>query len=292
MKEGKKIYPLTIDCLTAFQKLRKESFDMQVFKTRESEAMKVVSLPLDRVFPNPSQPRKHFDSNSLEELTASIEEFGILQPITVRKVKAGYEIVAGERRWRAAENAGLDTIPAIVLNVDEKKSALLALLENLQRDDLTFFEIAESYQALIRNQGMTQEEIAKKIGKSQSTIANKLRLLRLYPRTKRLITEYALSERHARALLHLSDEESQILAVRAINDKKLNVSQTEELVKKMLKSHTPATQTLKLKSFQDLRVFTNTIKRALSVMRDGGVDADMQTNSFDWGVEYIIKVKN
>ena len=262
---------------------------MQVFKTKESESMKVVSLPLDRVFPNPAQPRKHFDSISLEELTASVEEFGILQPITVRKVKNGYEIVAGERRYRAAENAGLDTIPAIILNVDEKKSALL---ENLQRDDLTFFEIAESYQSLIRNQGMTQEEIAKKLGKSQSTIANKLRLLRLYPRTKRLITEYALSERHARALLHLSDEESQILAVRTINEKKLNVSQTEELVKKMLKTRPSNTQTLKLKTFQDLRVFTNTIKRALNVMRDGGVNADMQTNSFDWGVEYIIKVKN
>ena len=168
----------------------------------------------------------------------------------------------------------------------------MALLENLQRDDLTFFEIAESYQCLIRNQGMTQEEIAKKLGKSQSTIANKLRLLRLYPRTKRLITEYSLSERHARALLHLSDEESQILAVRTINEKKLNVSQTEELVKKMLKAPPSGTQTVKLKTFQDLRVFTNTIKRALNVMRDGGVNADMQTNSFDWGVEYIIKVKN
>ncbi len=265
---------------------------MQVFKTKESESMKVVSLPLERIFPNPSQPRKHFDSISLEELTCSVEEFGILQPITVRKVKNGYEIVAGERRYRAAENAGLDTIPAIILNVDEKKSALLALLENLQRDDLTFFEIAESYQSLIRNQGMTQEEIAKKLGKSQSTIANKLRLLRLYPRTKRLITEYALSERHARALLHLSDEESQILAVRTINEKKLNVSQTEELVKKMLKARPSGTQTVKLKTFQDLRVFTNTIKRALNVMRDGGVNADMQTNSFDWGIEYIIKVKN
>lgn len=265
---------------------------MQVFKTKESESMKVVSLPIERVFPNPSQPRKNFDTISLEELTASIEEFGILQPITVRKVKGGYEIVAGERRWRAAENAGLDTIPAIILNVDEKKSALLALLENLQRDDLSFFEIAESYQNLIRNQGMTQEEIAKKLGKSQSTIANKLRLLRLYPRTKRLITEYSLTERHARALLHLSDEESQVLAVRTINDKKLNVLETEELVKKMLKSSAPKTQTVKLKSFQDLRVFTNTIKRALNVMRDGGIDADMQTNSFDWGIEYIIKVKN
>lgn len=268
---------------------------MQVFKSKENESGKVLSLPMNSVFPNPSQPRKHFDTISLEELTASIEEFGVLQPITVRKVKNGYEIVAGERRFRAAENAGLDTIPAIVINVDEKKSALLALLENLQRDDLTFFEIAESYQNLIRLQGMTQEEIAKKLGKSQSTIANKLRLLRLYPRTKRLISDYDLTERHARALLHLSDEEDQLFAVKTIKEKRLNVSQTEDLVKKMLKSNSGSNnkgQTLRIKSFQDLRVFTNTIKRAIDVMRDGGINADMQTNSFDWGVEYVIKVKN
>jgi len=265
---------------------------MRVFKSKENESMKVVSLPMHNIFPNPSQPRKHFDSISLEELTKSVEEFGVLQPITVRKIRDGYEIVAGERRFRAAENAGLDTIPAIVISVDEKKSALLALLENLQRDDLTFFEIAESYQNLIRNQGMTQEQIAKKLGKSQSTIANKLRLLRLHPRTKRLITEYSLSERHARALLHLTDEESQLIAVRTINDQKLNVTQSEELIKKMLDSKTAKAQTFKLKTFQDLRVFTNTIKRAIDVMRDGGIDADMQTNSFDWGIEYIIKVKN
>ncbi len=265
---------------------------MQVFRPKEKENMKVVSIPLHSIFPNPSQPRKYFDTISLEELTASIEEFGVLQPITVRKIRKGYEIVAGERRFRAAENAGLDTIPAIILNIDEKKSALLALLENLQRDDLSFFEIAESYQSLIRTQGLTQEEIAKKLGKSQSTIANKLRLLRLYPRTKRLIQDYALSERHARALLHLTDEESQLLAVRTINDKKLNVSQTEELIKKMLKSSSVSSQKFKLKSFQDIRVFTNTIKRALDIMRDGGVDADMETNSFDWGIEYVIKVKN
>lgn len=266
---------------------------MQVFKSKENESMKVLSLPINSVYPNPAQPRKYFDTISLEELTSSVEEFGVLQPITVRKVRDGYEIVAGERRFRAAENAGLDSIPAIIIHADEKKSALLALLENLQRDDLTFFEIAESYQNLIRNQGMTQEEIAKKLGKSQSTIANKLRLLRLYPRTKRLVTEYSLSERHARALLHLNDEESQIIAVNTINDKKLNVSQSEELVKKMLSSDIQKSgQTLKLKSFQDLRVFTNTIKRAIDVMRNGGINADMQTNSFDWGIEYIIKIKN
>ena len=265
---------------------------MQVFRHKERETMRVVSIPINSIFPNPSQPRKYFDSNSLEELTASIEEFGVLQPISVRKVRCGYEIIAGERRCRAAENAGLDTIPAIIMNADEKKSALLALLENLQRDDLSFFEIAESYQSLIRTQGMTQEEIAQKIGKSQSTIANKLRLLRLYPRTKRLILEYSLSERHARALLHLTDEEAQLTAVREINEKKLNVSQTEEMIKKMLSSGTSSKQKLQLKSFQDIRVFTNTIKHALEIMRDGGVNADMETNSFDWGIEYIIKVKN
>lgn len=265
---------------------------MQVFKQKEREMTKVVSLPISSIFPNPSQPRKYFDSSSLDELTASIEEFGVLQPITVRKVRGGYEIIAGERRYRAAENAGLDTIPAIIRNVDEKKSALLALLENLQRDDLSFFEIAESYQNLIRTQGMTQDEIAKKLGKSQSTIANKLRLLKLYPRTKRLICEYSLSERHARALLHLTDEESQLLAVRTITDKKLNVSQSEELVKKMLTKNKTSNQKFKLKSIQDIRIFTNTIKNAINLMKDGGINADMETNSFDWGIEYVIKVKN
>ncbi len=265
---------------------------MQVFKSKENAAMKIVSLPIHSIFPNPSQPRKYFDSISLDELTESIEEFGVLQPISVRKIRGGYEIVAGERRFRAAENAGLDTIPAIIMHVDEKKSALLALLENLQRDDLTFFEVAESYQNLIKTQGMTQEEIARKLGKSQSNIANKLRLLRLYPRTRRLILEYSLTERHARALLHLTDEEAQLLAVRTISEKNLNVSQSEELIKNMLSVSKPSAQKLKIKSLQDIRVFTNTIKRALEIMRDGGVNADMETNSFDWGVEYIIKVKN
>lgn len=265
---------------------------MQVFKLKENDSMKVVSLPIHSIFPNPAQPRKFFDTVSLEELTESIEEFGVLQPISVRKVRGGYELVAGERRFRAAENAGLDTIPAIVLNVDEKKSALLALLENLQREDLSFFEVAESYQNLIKNQGMTQEEIAKKLGKSQSNIANKLRLLRLYPRTRRLISEYSLSERHARALLHLTNEESQLAAVRTINEKKLSVADSEELIRKMLKTSPAPSQKLKFKSFQDIRIFTNTIKKALDLIRDGGANADMETNSFDWGIEYIIKVKN
>lgn len=264
---------------------------MQVFKKKPDERMRVLSLPMYKIHPNPNQPRKYFDSISLEELSASIEEFGVIQPITVRKIFDGYEIVAGERRFRAAENIGLDTIPAIVINVDEQNSALIALLENLQREDLCFFEIAESYKRLIQEHGLTQEELARKIGKSQSTIANKLRLLRLPPRVKRLIREYALSERHARALLHLSDEDSQIKAAKEICRKKLNVAQTEELIHSMLKSERESRQRIKMHSGSDFRMFTNTVKRAIDLIREYGVPADMEKKEFDWGVEYKIIVK-
>lgn len=257
-----------------------------------NDRMRVVDIPLCDIRPNPNQPRKHFDSNSLEELSASIEEFGIIQPITVRKVRYGYEIIAGERRFRAAENIGMETIPAIVMNADTEKSALLALLENLQREDLCFFEIAEGYQRLIREQGMTQDDLARKLGKSQSTIANKLRLLRLAPRVKKMVRDFDLSERHARALLNLKDEDMQLEAVRIICQQRMNVQQSEELVKKMLAEKPKSNQKIKISAFKDIRMFTNTVRQALDIMRSSGVEADMQQNSYDWGVEYIIKVKN
>ncbi len=264
---------------------------MQVFKKKPDERMRVLSLPMYKIRPNPNQPRKYFDSIGLEELAASIEEFGVIQPITVRKVFDGYEIVAGERRFRAVENLGMDTIPAIVINADEEKSALIALLENLQREDLCFFEIAEGYRKLINEQGMTQEELARKIGKSQSTIANKLRLLRLTPRVKRLVREYALTERHARALLHLSDEESQLKAAKEVCRRRLNVVQTEELVHSMLKNERDKRQNIKITSHGDLRMFTNTVKRAIDLIRESGVPADMEKKEYEWGVEYKITVK-
>lgn len=264
---------------------------MQMFKRKPDERMRVYSLPMYKIRPNPNQPRKYFDSISMEELSASIEEFGVIQPITVRKVFDGYEIVAGERRFRAVESLGLDTIPAIVINADEEKSALIALLENVQREDLCFFEIAEGYRRLINERGMTQEELARKLGKSQSTVANKLRLLRLAPRVKRLVREYALTERHARALLHLSDEESQLRAVKEVCRKKLNVVQTEELVHSMLKSQRDNRQNIKISSRGDFRMFTNTVKRALDLIRESGAPADMEKKEYDWGVEYRITVK-
>ena len=264
---------------------------MQMFKRRSEDGMRVLSLPMYKIHPNPNQPRKYFDSISLEELAASIEQFGVIQPITVRKVFDGYEIVAGERRFRAAESVGLDTIPAIVINADEEKSALIALLENLQREDLCFFEIAEGYKKLIAERGMTQEELARKIGKSQSTVANKLRLLRLAPRVKRLVREYALTERHARSLLHLSDEEVQLRAAKEVCKKHLNVVQTEELVHSLLKAQRDPRQHITYATRNDLRMFTNTVKRALNLIRESGAPAELEKKEYDWGIEYKITVK-
>lgn len=265
---------------------------MQIFnKKKPDERVRVLSLPMYEIRPNPNQPRKYFDSVSLEELAASIEEFGVIQPITVRRVFDGYELVAGERRFRAVESLGMDTIPAIVINADEEKSALIALLENLQREDLCFFEIAESYRKLLNEQGMTQEELARKIGKSQSNIANKMRLLRLSPRVKRLVREYSLSERHARALLHLNDEETQLKAAREVCRRGLNVAQTEDLVRSLLKNVRQKNQNVKVTSHGDVRMFTNTVKHAIDLIRESGVPADMEKKEFDWGVEYKITVK-
>ena len=188
-------------------------------------------------------------------------------------------------------SVGLDTIPAIVINADEEKSALIALLENLQREDLCFFEIAEGYKKLIAERGMTQEELARKIGKSQSTVANKLRLLRLAPRVKRLVREYALTERHARALLHLSDEEVQLRAAKEVCKKHLNVVQTEELVHSLLKAQRDPRQHITYATRNDLRMFTNTVKRALNLIRESGAPAELEKKEYDWGIEYKITVK-
>ena len=251
----------------------------------------VHEIPIITISPNPNQPRKFFDNQALEELATSIKEYGVLQPITVRKIRCGYELVSGERRLKASRLAGLETIPAIIINADPDKSAILALLENLQREDLSFFEIAEGYQRLIREQGMTQEDIAQKLGKSQSTVANKIRLLRLSPIVRKIIRDYSLSERHARALLNL-DQDKQLAAVKTICENNLNVRQTEELVSKLLKDKTQVNQTVKITGVKDSRIYTNTIKQAVELMKENGIDAQMEKNDFDWGIQYIIKVMN
>lgn len=260
---------------------------------RQSQVNKhsIVSLPLYLIAPNPNQPRKYFEPEAMEELKNSIIEYGLIQPITVRRTAGEYELVAGERRFRAAQMAGMEEIPAVIIEADNDKSAILALLENLQREDLSFFEIAESYKNLIREQGMTQVELALKVGKSQASVANKMRLLRLPPLVKKLIRDYDLSERHARALLLLPDEEKQLEAVKIVCRDNLNVTQTEELVRSMNTQKKKPIDKLHVTPAKDVKIFKNTVKRAVDMMKKSGIDTQMEENSFEWGTEYIIKIK-
>lgn len=266
-------------------------FNFRKRRSRE-DGPEILLLPLSQIAPNRNQPRRYFDEKSLAELAESIAEYGVIQPVTVRRVRGGYELIAGERRYRAAQLAGLTEIPAVLMEADTDKSAILALLENLQREDLSFFEIAESYRNLIRNRGITQTELAEQVGKSQSSVANKLRLLKLSPLVKKLIRDYNLSERHARALLSLNSEEEQVEVIRSICREHLNVTQTEELVRIMVDEGFKKDRNLRVASVKDIKVFKNTVSHALDIMKQGGIEAHMEEASFDWGTEYVIKIKN
>ncbi len=226
----------------------------------------IINIPIEKIAPNPYQPRKEFSGSSLEELAASIKEYGVLQPINVRKIgENGFELVSGERRLRASKLAGKSEIPAVVIEVVEQDSAVIALIENLQREDLNFMEEAEGYHNLINDHGMTQEELAKKVGKKQSTIANKLRLLKLNSNIKKIILENELTERHARALLKLPDNKLQEKALQSVVKKALNVKKTEELVEKMLDEVAAASEEPKknrIKGKMNYNIYINTIKNA------------------------------
>lgn len=194
----------------------------------------VVYVQLDKIIPNAYQPRKYFDREALEELSLSIKEYGVIQPITIRRIGSVFEIVAGERRWRASKLAGLEKIPCAIVDITDAESAEIALLENLQREDLNFIEEAEAYYNLIHDHKFTQEQLAEKMGKKQSTIANKLRLLKLTSVVRGKVLEGNLTERHSRALLSLPNEELQIRVIEEVVEKGLNVKNTEELVNRKL----------------------------------------------------------
>ena len=200
------------------------------------EDYNVTKIPVKNILPNPYQPRKSFNQIELDELCNSIKQFGVVQPISVRLISGNkYELIAGERRLRAAKMAKMENIPAIILKVNDKDSAVLALIENLQRENLNFFEEAEGYYNLINDYNLTQEEVAKQIGKSQSNIANKLRLLKLPEKIVKVIIDETLTERHARALLRLPTIELQCKVLADIVGNSLNVKETELLIDSMLK---------------------------------------------------------
>ncbi len=238
---------------------------------------KIHSIPIDHISPNPAQPRRHFEPEELRTLAESIRTHGILQPLTVQKGRYSYVLVAGERRLRAAGIAGLKTVPCVIVAVSEQDRALLALIENIQRSDLHYLEEAEAIAKLIATHHLSQEEVAAKLGRSQSAVANKLRLLRLSPTCAKLLREFSLTERHARTLLRLSDEEQRLAALRHIAEKGLTVAQSEEYIESLLQEN-QKTPPQKRPGYvvKDVRLFLNTIRRSVQIMQRSGVDAKVE----------------
>ena len=264
---------------------------MKLQRKGEFLSTRVQYIPLGRIRPNPQQPRRNFDEEGLAELAASIRSCGILQPLTVRRAGEGYELVAGERRLRAARIAGLREVPCLVAQVGEEDSALLALMENLQRRDLDCWEEAQAIARLISRYGLSQEEAARRLGRAQPTVANKLRLLRLPEDVRALLRENGLTERHARALLRLQDPEVQRRAAGDMVRRGMNVAQAEAYVEKLLQSAqvTPprgrSTYIIK-----DVRLFLNSVDRGLHLMRQAGVDAGWNRQDTDREILLTIRI--
>ena len=248
---------------------------MKISQKRDFLSSRVRYLPVSDIAPNPRQPRRIFVQNELEELAESIRRYGILQPLTVRRTIQGYELVAGERRLRAASLAGLKEVPCLLAQVGEEDSALLVLIENLQRRDLDCWEEAEAVARLIRTYNLTQEQAADKLGKSQSAVANKLRLLRLPQTVRDRLRQEGLTERHARALLRLTDEHSQLCALETIVSRGYNVARTEEYIEELLQQQrTTPPRGRSTYIIKDVRLFLNSVSRGLTLMRQAGVEAD------------------
>ena len=236
------------------------------------ESTRILFLPIDQISPNPAQPRKLFSPEGLSELSESIAAHGILQPLSVRRTGRGYELISGERRLRAAKLAGLTQVPCLIVSADEAQSSLLALIENVQRRDLDFWEEAMAIQLLLESTGLSQEALAKQLGKSQSSVANKLRLLKLSPAALTLLRQNGFTERHARALLRLPDAAAQETAAQYIIDHDLTVAKTEAHVEILL--HPAPRRSKPTFLLKDVRFFLNTLNRGLSLMQNAGVQAD------------------
>lgn len=252
----------------------------------------VVQIPARLILPNPHQPRKNFNWDDLEGLAESIHYNGLLQPITVRKCgNEHFELISGERRLRACKMAGLSSIPSIIVEIDEEQSALLAVLENLQREDLHFFEEAIAIERLMKGFGLSQEQLSRKLGKSQSSLSNKLRLLRLPSDIRYYITLYGLTERHARALLRLPSTTMMQQVIDTVVEQGLTVSATEQLICELIsKPVEKETKGKKIMIFKDIRIFINTLNHAVSTMRNSGINATATKNETDSFIEYTVKI--
>ena len=275
------------------------------------------NIPIDMIKPNPYQPRKNISIKGLEELAQSIKQYGVIQPITVRRSSSGgYELIAGERRLRAAKMAGLDYICSIIIDTYEQDSAILAMIENLQRENLHFLEEAEGYASLIEDHGFTQEELAVKLGKNQSTIANKLRILRLSREIKEILIKAKLSERHAVTLLKDPDEMLQLQAVKEVIRNQLNVRDTEAVIDNLIerirdgflnsdgtliktdegdryfeKGRKKKRQRRIFTRTKDYRIFINTINHAINILKKYGLEVHYEQIDKDEFIEFKIAIQ-
>lgn len=267
----------------------------------------VTYVAVEDIVPSPVQPRQYFSPEGLEELSRSIAEHGVLQPLSVRAKGERFELIAGERRLRASKMAGLHEVPCLVMDVDMEKSGLIALVENIQRRDLDFIEEAEGIHQLIRLFGLSQEQAARRLGKSQSAVANKLRLLRLPEDVLHRLRAEGLSERHARALLRLPDAESQRRALDFIVDQRMNVAAAEEYIERLCAAPAPVLpeettapapepeeepkpRRRSIFLMKDVRLFLNTLDRSLGMMRSGGIDAALERSESDSELTLTVRI--
>lgn len=253
----------------------------------------VIQLPIEQIIPNRFQPRTIFNQEKIIELSQTIHTHGMIQPIIVRKIENGeYELIAGERRWRAVQQLEWESIPAIIRDMTDTETASVALIENLQREELTVIEEARAYAQLLELHGLTQEALAQRLGKSQSTIANKLRLLNLPEVVQMALLDKQISERHARALIGLKDPEKQETVLNKIIESELNVQQTEEYIQSLdttepkKKKRQP-----QLKGFsKDIRIAMNTIRQSLNMVSETGIDVEAEETEQEEYYQFTIKI--
>jgi ParB family transcriptional regulator, chromosome partitioning protein len=267
----------------------KEPFSRLLGLSDRSNQEEVKQIPVKDIVPSPYQPRSVFDDDRIDELCQTIKTHGIIQPIVVRMRNGKYEIIAGERRWRAVTKLGMETIPGIIREINDSQAASIALIENLQREGLTALEEAIAYQKLIDLHQLTQESLAQRLGKSQSTIANKIRLLQLGEQVKIALLERKITERHGRALLSLPNEELQNKLLEEIIEKELNVKQTEVRVAFYSEAAKPKKQK-RISFTKDVRLALNTIRQSVDMVTGSGIPIKSSEKDCDDHYEIIIQI--
>ena len=269
---------------------------MPIFqKQNEKVVNNVLNLPVSSIEPNPAQPRTYFDDYALTQLAVSIQQNGIMQPLTVRKTDTGgYQLIAGERRLRAAKLVNLEYVPCIVVDKEDKQSAVMAILEKIQRADLNYLEEAAAIKRLIDHYGLTQEDAASKLGIAQSTVANKLRLLRLSENDRRMVLKYGLNERQARAVIRLPESKRET-AVREIYLKQMNSTQTDKYVEDLLVEYEeqlkPKPKIIdKTNPYTVIGLYINSFNKTVEAMKSAGIHCDLEKRQTDDGIEYLVKI--